>query len=160
MKAYHNQIIFRIGDTIEVHYKLIEKEIVSGRAKREKKEEIRERTQVFAGIVIAMRGQGENKTFTVRKIASNRTGVERIYPLASPWITKIKVVKSARVRRAKLYYLRKKVGKEAENLKDVIAIKPQKTKHRVKKGARTKTSKTTVKSESKQKKSTSDDAKK
>jgi len=61
----------------------------------------------FEGMVIALRGQGANKTFTVRKIASNKIAVEKIFPLGAPVIEKVDVVKSTRVRRAKLYYLRK-----------------------------------------------------
>lgn len=62
----------------------------------------------FEGIVLALRGQGPNKTFTVRKIASNKIAVEKIFPLGAPVIEKVDVLKSTRVRRAKLYYLRKK----------------------------------------------------
>ncbi|OGG03384.1 50S ribosomal protein L19 [Candidatus Gottesmanbacteria bacterium RBG_16_37_8] len=117
-----NQITFNnkkilIGDTVQVNYRLIEREIVAGRAKREKKEETRERIQAFEGIVIKMRGEGENKSFTVRRIGSAAIGIERIFPLSSPWIKSIKVKKHAKVRRAKLYYLRDKVGKEAQKLK-------------------------------------------
>lgn len=107
---------FRIGDTIRVHYKLIEREKVAGKAKREVKEEVRERTQIFEGIAIAARGEGDNKTFTVRRIGAGGVGIERIFPLASPWIKKITVKKKGKVRRAKLYYLRKKIGKEAEKI--------------------------------------------
>ncbi|MBM3283089.1 50S ribosomal protein L19 [Candidatus Gottesmanbacteria bacterium] len=112
-----NQTNFNVGDTIRVHYKLIEKEKVAGKAKREVKEEVRERTQVFEGIVIAARGEGENKTFTVRRIGVSGIGIERIFPLISPWIKKITVKQKGKVRRAKLYYLRQKMGKEAEKLK-------------------------------------------
>ncbi|OGG16035.1 50S ribosomal protein L19 [Candidatus Gottesmanbacteria bacterium RIFCSPHIGHO2_02_FULL_39_14] len=100
----------RVGDIIQVNYKLIEREVVAGRAKREKKEEVRERIQTFEGIVIKIRGEGENKSFTVRKIGSARIGIERIFPLISPWIKSIKVKKNTKVRRAKLYYLRDKVS--------------------------------------------------
>ena len=112
-----NQTNINVGDTIRVHYKLIEKEKVAGKAKREVKVEVRERTQIFEGIVITARGEGENKTFTVRRIGVGGIGIERIFPLASPWIKKITVEKKGRVRRAKLYYLRQKMGKEAERLK-------------------------------------------
>lgn len=60
----------------------------------------------FEGIVIALRGEGESKTFTVRKLAADKIAVERIFPLASPYIQSIKVIKENKVRRAKLYYLR------------------------------------------------------
>jgi len=108
---------FNVGDTIRVYYKLIEREKVAGKAKREVKEEVRERTQVFEGIVISARGEGENKTFTVRRIGAGGIGIERIFPLISPWINKVTVKQKGKVRRAKLYYLRQKTGKEAEKLR-------------------------------------------
>jgi len=115
----YNDLTFRVGDTLAVDYRLIEKEIVAGKAKREKKEETRERIQTFEGICIAIKGDSyENRSFVVRKIASGAVGVERIFPLSSPWIKKITVKKSAVVRRAKLYYLRDKTGKEADKLKE------------------------------------------
>lgn len=116
-QAILGQTTFHVGDTVQVHYKLIEKEKVAGKAKREVKEELRERIQVFEGIVLAIRGEGANKSFTVRKIGAAAIGVERIFPLNSPWIKKISVKKKSQVRRAKLYYLRGKTGKEAGNLK-------------------------------------------
>ncbi|HVO38963.1 MAG TPA: 50S ribosomal protein L19 [Spirochaetia bacterium] len=90
---------FRIGDTVKVHYKIIE-----GKT---------ERVQVFEGIVIAMKRDGLRKTFTVRKI-SYGVGVERIFPLNSPKIAKIVRVREGKVRRAKLYYLRGRYGKAAK----------------------------------------------
>ena len=89
---------FRVGDTIKVHYKIKEGEKV--------------RIQVFQGIVIQRRGALISKTFTVRKI-SNGVGVERVFPLNSPNIDKIDVVRFGRVRRAKLFYLREAKGKAA-----------------------------------------------
>ena len=89
---------FRPGDTIAVHIKVIEGD--------------KERFQVFAGVCIKIKSEGINKTFTVRKI-SNGVGVERIFPLHSPRIDKIEVVKKGHVRRAKLYYLRNLEGKAA-----------------------------------------------
>jgi large subunit ribosomal protein L19 len=89
---------FRVGDTVEVHIKTKEAE--------------RERIHVFEGIVIAKKGGGLSETFTVRKLVQG-VGVERIFPLQSPIIAKVVVKKRGRVRRAKLYYLRKKVGREA-----------------------------------------------
>ena len=89
---------FRVGDTIKVHYRI--------------KEGSKERVQVFQGIVIQRRWAQISKTFTVRKI-SNGVGVERIFPLHSPNIQKIDVVRFGRVRRAKLFYLRKAKGKAA-----------------------------------------------
>jgi large subunit ribosomal protein L19 len=90
---------FSVGDTVRVTFKF--------------KEEGVEKKQTFEGIVIAKRGRGVNATFTVRKI-SHGVGVERIFPLYSPIIESIVVVKKANVRKAKLYYLREKVGKEAK----------------------------------------------
>ncbi|MDN9010308.1 50S ribosomal protein L19 [Brevibacillus laterosporus] len=89
---------FRPGDTVRVHVKVIEG--------------TRERIQVFEGIVIRRRGTGVSETFTVRKISYN-VGVERTFPLHTPKIDKLEVVRHGRVRRAKLYYLRDRVGKAA-----------------------------------------------
>lgn len=111
--AAWNTVPFHVGDTVRVHYKLIEHEKVAGKTKREVKEQTRERTQVFEGIVIAIKGSGANCMFTVRKIGSGAIGIERIFPLISPWIKKLQVKKAGDVRRAKLYYLREKQGKEA-----------------------------------------------
>ena len=89
---------FRPGDTVSVHTKVVEGS--------------RERIQVFEGTVIARKGSGLKETFTVRKI-SYGVGVERIFPVNSPRIDKIEVVKKGKVRRAKLYYMRKLRGKAA-----------------------------------------------
>lgn len=105
-----------VGDTIRVHYKLIEHEKVAGKTKREVKEETRERTQAFEGIVIAIKGSGQNQTFTVRHMGPAAVGVERIFPIVSPWIKDIEVKKRGDVRRAKLYYLRQKQGREATRI--------------------------------------------
>ena len=95
---------FRAGDTVTVHYKIIEGDKV--------------RTQPFTGIVIARRGEGVSKTFTVRRMGADGVGVERIFPLASPNIEKLVVEKTGKVRRAKLYYLRGKVGRQATKVKE------------------------------------------
>jgi large subunit ribosomal protein L19 len=89
---------FSIGDTVKVHYKIVE----AGR----------ERVQGFEGIVIARKGKGIRATFTVRKIAFG-VGVERVFPLHSPKIQQIEIISYGKVRRAKLYYLREKVGKKS-----------------------------------------------
>lgn len=89
---------FRPGDTLRVHVRIIEG--------------IRERIQVFEGVVIKRRGGGVSETFTVRKISSG-VGVERTFPLHTPKIEKIEVKRRGKVRRAKLYYLRSLRGKAA-----------------------------------------------
>lgn len=90
---------FRPGDNVKVHYRITEGN--------------RERIQVFQGDVISRKGKGSRETFTVRKISFS-VGVERTFPVHSPKIEKIEVVRKGRVRRAKLYYLRDKVGKAAK----------------------------------------------
>lgn len=104
------------GDTVRVHVKVKEITIKDDKAVGMKgkgvKETERERVQVFEGLVIALRGSGARATVTVRKISFGE-GVERIFPLNAPTIDKIEVVKQARVRRAKLYYLRDRKGKAA-----------------------------------------------
>jgi len=87
---------FEIGDIVEIRCRI--------------KEGDKERIQVFSGTVIARRGRGINETFTVRRIVANE-GVERIFPLHSPNVVDIKPIRSGKVRRAKLYFLRKRTGK-------------------------------------------------
>mgnify|MGYP006298427249 FL=1 len=94
-----NAVNFRIGDTVKVHFKIVEGQT--------------ERIQVFQGIVLSSKGTGIRRTFTVRKM-SYGVGVERVFPVHSPRIDRIEVVRRGRVRRAKLYYLRKRVGKAAK----------------------------------------------
>lgn len=89
---------FRAGDTVRVHVKVVEG--------------TRERIQLFEGVVIARRGGGIRETFTVRRV-SYGVGVERVFPLHSPRLDKIEVMRRGRVRRAKLYYLRNLTGKAA-----------------------------------------------
>lgn len=93
---------FEIGDTVEVHTKILEGD--------------KERIQVFAGTVIARAGRGIEETFTVRRIVAGE-GVERKFPIHSPRVAKVEVKRSSVVRRAKLYYLRDRVGK-ATRLKE------------------------------------------
>ncbi len=120
-QATWKEVVFRVGDTVRVHYKLIEHEKVSGKTKREVKEETRERTQVFEGIVIAIKGSGPNVMVTVRHMGAGAIGVERIFPLISPWIRKFEVKKRGDARRAKLYYLRSRQGKAATQIEGVIS---------------------------------------
>ena len=87
---------FTVGDTVDVHTRIIEGE--------------KERIQVFSGTVIMKKGRGINETFTVRRIVNNE-GVERIFPLHSPFISKVVVKRGGETRRAKLFYLRDRVGK-------------------------------------------------
>ncbi len=89
---------FDSGDTVNVHVRVIEGE--------------KERIQQYQGVVIALKGSGTKRTFTVRKV-SNGVGVERIFPIFSPRIAKIEIVREGSVRRAKLYYLRERKGKSA-----------------------------------------------
>ena len=91
--------VVSIGDTVKVHVKIREGQ--------------RERIQVFEGIVIAKRGSGVSETFTVRRL-SYGVGIERVFPLHSPNVAKVERVRSGKVRRAKLYYLRDRVGKAAK----------------------------------------------
>lgn len=100
---------FRVGDTVKVNYKIIEGD--------------KTRIQPYQGIVIAKKGIGISKTFTVRKISVNSIGVERIFPLSSPNIDSLRVVKRGKVRRAKLYYLRERMGKQATRIKERVVKK-------------------------------------
>jgi len=95
------------GDTISVHVKVVEGD--------------KERIQQYQGIVIGIRGSGISRTFRVRKI-SNGVGVERIFPINSPNIAKIEKIKEGKVRRAKLYYMRKLTGKSATKVKEKVPV--------------------------------------
>lgn len=94
-----NLVNFKVGDSVKVFFKIVE-----GKT---------ERVQTFEGIVLCLKNTGIKKTFTVRKISCG-VGVERIFPLYSPRIQKIEIIRSGNVRRAKLYYIRNKVGKSAK----------------------------------------------
>lgn len=94
---------FEIGDSVDVHQRILEGE--------------KERTQVFSGLVISRKGEGMCEMFTVRRVVQGE-GVERTFPLNSPKIAKIEVKRSGKVRRAKLYYLRDRVGKDATRLRE------------------------------------------
>ncbi|MBO5729917.1 MAG: 50S ribosomal protein L19 [Treponema sp.] len=98
---------FKVGDTVKVHFKIIE-----GKT---------ERIQVYEGLVICFKNSGISRTFTVRK-NSYGVGVERVFPLNSPRIAKVERVRPGKVRRAKLYYIRGKVGKAAK-VKELIIRK-------------------------------------
>jgi len=98
---------FKVGDTVKVHFKIVE-----GKT---------ERVQIYEGLVIAMKNSKVGKTFTVRKI-SYGVGVERVFPLHSPRIVKVEVVRPGKVRRAKLYYIREKIGKGAK-IRELIVKK-------------------------------------
>ena len=89
----------RVGDVVKVHVKIREGE--------------RERIQVFEGTIIARKGAGVSETFTVRRV-SYGVGVERVFPVNSPNVAKVEIVRRGRVRRSKLYYLRDRVGKAAK----------------------------------------------
>jgi len=101
---------FKVGDTVKVHFKIVEGK--------------NERIQVYEGLVIAMKNAQVGKTFTVRK-NSYGVGVERVFPLHSPRIAKVEVMRPGRVRRAKLYYIRGKIGKAAK-IKELIVKKSAK----------------------------------
>jgi large subunit ribosomal protein L19 len=105
MKAEPDQ--FKVGDTVKVHFKIIEGK--------------NERIQIYEGLVIAMKNSRVGKTFTVRK-NSYGVGVERVFPLHSPRVARVEVIRAGRVRRAKLYYIRKKIGKGAK-IKELIIKK-------------------------------------
>ena len=94
---------FNVGDSVRVHTKVVEGD--------------KERIQVFSGIVIGRRGHGLNETFTVRRISYGE-GVERIFPFNSPRVDKVEVEREGSVRRAKLTYLRQRIGKSAMAVKD------------------------------------------
>jgi large subunit ribosomal protein L19 len=101
---------FKVGDTVKVHFRIVEGK--------------NERIQIYEGLVIAFKNSRVGKTFTVRK-NSYGVGVERIFPLHSPRIARVEVVRPGRVRRAKLYYIREKIGKAAK-IKELIVRKSAK----------------------------------
>lgn len=102
-QATHKDSKFNVGDIVRVHHRIQEGD--------------KSRIQIFEGIVIAIKASG-TPTFNVRKIASGGIGVEKIFPLNSPSITKIEVKKKGKVRRSKLYYLRDRIGKSAIKVKE------------------------------------------
>jgi len=96
---------FNVGDSVRVHTRVVEGE--------------KERIQIFAGVVIGRRGHGLNESFTVRRISYGE-GVERVFPVHSPRVDKIEVERKGEVRRAKLTYLRKRIGKSATMVKEKV----------------------------------------
>ena len=106
-----NPVEFNVGDSVRVHTRVVE----GGK----------ERIQVFAGVVINRRGRGMSETFTVRRISYGE-GVERVFPLHSPRVEKVEVERKGAVRRAKLSYLRKRIGKSATLVKQQVERKPAK----------------------------------
>ena len=111
IKFTYQETEIHIGDTIKVTHQFLVDD--------------KPQSQVFEGILIAISGREENKTFTVRKISADAVGVEKIWPVISPSITKIEVRKKGNARRAKLYYLRNRIGKEALKVKEVAKPKPK-----------------------------------
>ena len=103
---------FSVGDTVSVSVRIVEGQ--------------KERTQVFTGTVISRKGKGLNEMFTVRRIVNNE-GVERIFPLNSPQVLTVKVIRSGHVRRAKLYYLRDRIGKSVRLRDKQRGLAPRKT---------------------------------
>ncbi|HOY46747.1 MAG TPA: 50S ribosomal protein L19 [Candidatus Dojkabacteria bacterium] len=104
---------FNVGDTIAVSTIVREGD--------------KKRTQLFKGLVIAIKGSGIRKTFTIRKI-SNGVGVEKIIPLNTPNISKVKVIKRGNVRKSKLYYMRNRIGKKALKVKEGVFVPATETK--------------------------------
>ena len=102
---------FEVGDTVDVSCRIQEGQ--------------KTRIQIFSGIVIARKGRGMNETFTVRRIVNNE-GVERVFPLHSPNVVDVKSIRSSKVRRAKLYFLRDRVGKS-------VKLKQRRSEHTTKK---------------------------
>lgn len=125
MKA-RKELTFRAGDTVSVWSKILEEKVADKKKDAKKKDagkkaEMKYRLQAFEGIVLARKhGTEMGATFTVRKVASG-VGVERIFPLYSPMIDKIEIVKKARARRSKLYYIRDKAVKDVRSKMRAIA---------------------------------------
>jgi large subunit ribosomal protein L19 len=105
--TYQDQSI-AVGDTVKIHQRILE--------------EKKTRIQAFEGVVIAIRGKGNGRSFVVRKISSDSIGVEKIFPLNLPSIEKIEVKRKGQVRRSKLYFLRERTGKAASKIKEKNAF--------------------------------------
>ena len=102
ISATIKDISVHVGDIIRVHTKVVEGD--------------KERVQIFEGMLLGLRGRGDNRTFTVRKISSGNIGVERIFPFISPWITKMEVKKKGAVRRAKINYVRHQSSRQVSQI--------------------------------------------
>lgn len=123
----HKDSEFHVGDRVRVHLKV--------------QEDNKTRTQVFEGTVIVIRGMGRNKTFTVRRIGAMGVGIERIFPLFSPFVERVEVKAHGRVRRSKLYYIRDKTVREIADLtKRKVQRVAQNMKHKRPVGTRSKKS--------------------
>lgn len=113
LQALHKDNQFNIGDRVRIHQLL--------------KEDNKTRTQVFEGTVIAIRGEGQNKMFTVRRIGAMGIGIERIFPLFSPFVEAVEVRARGHVRRAKLYYIREKTSREIAEITKRRTVGPVKS---------------------------------
>lgn len=131
LSARINDHEFRIGDTVRVHQRI--------------QEDKKTRTQAFQGTVIAIRGEGANKSFTVRRLGSAGVGIERIFPLASPIIEKVEVASKGFVRRSKLYYLREKSAREVASITTKKKIVAQQVRKVTKAKPKSKVKKTSKK---------------
>lgn len=105
-----NDTLISTGDTVRIHQEIAEGD--------------KTRIQIFEGIVIAIKNSGNGRSFTVRKMGANGIGVEKILPIHMPAIKKIEVKRKGNVRRAKLYYLRNRIGKAATRIKEKTAVAP------------------------------------
>lgn len=100
--AIIKEVEVHVGDIVRVHQRIVEGE--------------KERVQIFEGMIIGIRGRDDNKSFTVRKVSAGNIGVERIFPVISPWIAKIEVKKKGDVRRAKIYYTRYQSARQVSQI--------------------------------------------
>jgi large subunit ribosomal protein L19 len=136
LKATHKEMEFGVGDTVKVHQLITEK----GKT----------RTQVFEGMVIGIKGRGVSKTFTVRRVGAAQVGIEKIFPLETPTVQKVEVVKSGvrGTRRAKLYFTRKKSAREIKKIYSRATLKEQSKKAKDKPKPKKATKKTKAKANS------------
>lgn len=123
MSLKENPSKFEIGDTVKVHCSIVEGE--------------KTRTQIFQGLVIGMKGRGMNTSFTVRRIVQGE-GVERVFPLHSPNVLQVEVVRHGKCRRAKLYYMRERTGKSVRLAERIVPGEQGKKKKKKSKKAKAK----------------------